>query len=44
MDNLKCARNVDFQSFLAIFTQHDPLKGAKFGHMGAYLQIKMLLK
>ena len=30
----KGARNVDFEPFWVIFTQHDPLKGRKNGHMG----------
>ena len=32
-DRSKDGRNVNFQSLLAIFTQHDPLKGEKIGHI-----------
>ena len=34
IDSLKWARNVDFQWILVIFTQHDPLKEEKIGHIG----------
>ena len=30
----KHVREPDFESFLAIFTQHDPWKGPKIGQMG----------